>query len=208
MIGLWCRTVICGPKKTTSLTRIITLQAWQKIYRWTTAFYAPYKLMTRLVPKINLSVSLFTHPSSLLAANKCLCVCDGIRVTPRRVSLTHPHVTFWLLLSLHFHLFSVAFAIRHEQLNISRFFTQGGGGERLPPDSHQQSHRRQRGQSQGPRYCLHCSTVVPLRIKGRVCLKEMNMKNGVTFSPKYVWSCCYMLYFNRYLRGIHTEKFD
>lgn len=32
------------------------------------------------------------------------------------------------------------------------FFTQGGRGEWLPPDSHQQSYHRQRGQSQGPRY--------------------------------------------------------
>lgn len=41
------------------------------------------------------------------------------------------------------------------------FFTQGGWGERLPPDSYQQSYHCQRGQSQRPRYCTSTSRIQP-----------------------------------------------
>lgn len=93
---------------------------------------------------ISLFVPVITCPAPLLTANKRLCVCHGIRsaVSPLFVSFSHPSpllTTTYLLLcppSLFFrHLFfSMAFcplctycrlalddAIRHKQLNISRF---------------------------------------------------------------------------------------
>lgn len=100
---------------------------------------------------ISLCVPFITHPASLLTANKRLCVCHGIRVTLRCVSfsLSLPHptsllttITLWLFcpappppppLSLPplllcgvrplcaYCRLALDDAIRHKQLNISRF---------------------------------------------------------------------------------------
>lgn len=152
---------------------------------------------------ISLCVSFTTHPASLLTANKWLCVCHGIRITLRCVSLfslsfLHPTpllttITLWLFLPRSSSSFSAispslwclpvvcilqaSVGWRHSPQAAEHlpFFTQGGRGERLPPDSDQQSYHRQRGQSQGPRYCakfrhenqgqggnspLHCQTFI------------------------------------------------
>lgn len=141
---------------------------------------------------VSLCVSVITHLASLLTANKRLCVCHGIRVTLRCLSLsppssppsslTPPHNRHFvaplsslhpptpphsfplslppLLLSLSLWCLPVVCVLqasvgwRHSPQAAEHlpFFTQGGRGERLPADSHQQSHHRQRGQSQGPRY--------------------------------------------------------
>lgn len=58
------------------------------------------------------------------------------------------------------------------------FFTQGGGGERLPPDSHQQSYHRQRGQSQGPRYSAR--------------FRDKNQGGNSRFTLLYLFSSCLM----------------
>lgn len=97
-----------------------------------------------------LCVSFITHPASLLTANKWLCVCHGIRITLRCVSpssLFHPSLLLLLTtitcgslcpapppppLPPSFLLCGVCLlcaycrlalddAIRHKQLNISRF---------------------------------------------------------------------------------------
>lgn len=110
-------------------------------------------------------------PPSLLTANKRLCVCRGISCLP---SVSFSFIPLPLLTTITFWLFCLppsvpppfspaVFACRVLQASVGRchspqaaehlpFFTQGGWGERLPPDRHQQSHRSQRSQSQGPRY--------------------------------------------------------
>lgn len=97
---------------------------------------------------ISLFVPVITHPASLLTANKRFCVCHGIRITlrclpsffPLSLSLFlsfHPSQPLLSLVphsSLRHLVFSVVFcplctycrlalddAIRHKQLNISRF---------------------------------------------------------------------------------------
>lgn len=137
---------------------------------------------------ISLCVSFITHPASLLTANKWLCVCHGIRIILRYVSLSlfcpsffHPTpllttITLWLLRPRSSSCLSAispslwclpvvcilqaSVGWRHSPQAAEHlpFFTQGGRGERLPPDSHQQSYHRQRGQSQGPRYSARFQT--------------------------------------------------
>lgn len=116
-----------------------------------------------------------TLPGSMLTANKRLCVHHRIRIILRCVSVSpslfHPTpnlttITLWLpFSSISSSLWclpvvcilqaSVGWRHSPQAAEHLPFFTQGGRGERLPPDRHQQSYHRQRGQSQGPRYSEH-----------------------------------------------------
>lgn len=131
---------------------------------------------------ISLFVPVITPPAPLLTANKRLCVCRGIRVTlrclplplplpllpplfsqprPSPVSSSSRHLFFSVVFLPVVYVLQAGVGWCHSPQAAEHlpFFTQGGWGERLPPDSHQQSYHRQRGQSQGPRYRASTSRI-------------------------------------------------
>lgn len=133
---------------------------------------------------ISLFVPVIACPAPLLTANKRLCVCHGIRITlrclpslclflpplpsshnrlPCLVSsfpfLSPPLLFFGILPVVYILQAGVGWCHSPQAAEHLPFFTQGGWGERLPPNSHQQSYHRQRGQSQGPRYCVSASRI-------------------------------------------------
>lgn len=169
-----------------------------------------------------------THPASLLTANKRLCVTVfaslfGVSLSvspslfsphspphnhyfvaplPRSSSFSAISSSLWCLPVVCILQASVGW--RHDSPQAAEhlpFFTQGGRGERLPPDSHQQSYHRQRGQSQGPRYSArishknqgrggnspHCQT-----INHTMCvlfiLWNRHTKSGPNGNPTWIWT--------------------